>query len=329
MSAWFRAAFGMHQDADSQTRASLSQLTADLPTLLTGQKASPVDSKKSWTGLPAGITGSWKTRSATEPEKCTPEIPKSASSASINPIIRCKSEELQHLICAADLHPWDSKDLFQQRLDKIRLAYNTPLRAVKVVDGLRKFTSELGTVQDLDQFTFVKTLLCILDQDPLLDQADSMDLLKVVLESMDFKKSETLSVGEWAQGLVALFQGTQEEKDHAIFDLLDRDGDHYLSYEELKEYLKPFVKAMIPAEASVLQPGLLQHCTDEVLRSIKSTTCRVVAPSTIEKYGSDMVSYEEFVQWSHKHHLGDSLSQIIDTKVGSISLQNMIDDYRI
>merc|ERR1712224_860401 len=117
--------------------------------------------------------------------------------------------------------------------------------------------------------------------------------------------------------------------EHAIFVLLDLDGDQYLSYDQLKEYVKPFVKAMIPAEASELQPCLLQHCADQVLRSIKSTTCRVVAPSNVEKYGSDMVSYEELFQWLEKNTLCDFLVQIIDTEVGGSSLQNLIDDYRI
>jgi hypothetical protein len=153
--------------------------------------------------------------------------------------------------------------------------------------------------------------------------------IDLVLESMDFKKSETLSVGEWAQGLAAIFEGTQEGKFYAIFDLLDVDGDHNLSYEELKEYLKPFVKAMIPSEASMLQPCLLHYCADQVLRSIKSSTCRVVAPSNAEKNGSDMVSSEEFFQWGRQNDLGDSLARIIDTEVGRISLQHSIDDYRI
>jgi len=348
--------FAMHQAADSQTQMYPSQMNTDLPTLLTAQRALPADSKRSWKGLPAEITGSWKVRSSTESvnltlpisarsleehEKKKQEIPE-CGIASRNPIIRCKPEELQRLICAEGVQPWDSKVLLQQRLEKIRLAYKEPLRAcpsvsndgarVKVVDGLRKFTNELrwfvrvshlGSLRSLDERTFVKTLLRVLDQnyhDGFID---------LVLESMDFKKSETLSVGEWAQGLAAIFEGTQEEKEHAIFDLLDVDGDHYLSYEELKEYLKPFVKAMIPAEASVLQPCLLQHCTDQVLRSIKSSTCRVVAPSNVEKYGSDMVSSEEFFQWLRQNDLGDFLARIIDAEVGRISLQHLIDDYRI
>merc|ERR1712224_15214 len=200
-----------------------------------------------------------------------------------------------------------------------------------VVDGLRKFTSQIDAAPNLDDTTFVKTLVSMLDQNCQVDFIDgvlesriftkdetlSNDFIDLLLESMDFQKSETLSVGEWARGLVALFEGTEQEKEHAIFDLLDLDGDHYLSYDELKEYLKPFVKAMIPAEASALQPCLLEHCADQVLRSIKSTTCRIVAPSNIEKYGSDMVSYEELFQWLQKHTLGDFLAQTIDTEVGS------------
>jgi Ca2+-binding EF-hand superfamily protein len=329
MSACFNAAFGIQKDAGaySQTPKFPSPKTANLPTLLTGQRAPLTESKGSWKGLPAGITGGWKVRTA--PESCrimetygdTEETPECGVSTS--PIMRYEPDDVQHLIRVSGVQPWNSKVLFQQRLEKIRLAENTPLRSMKVVDGLRKFTSKLGEVRSLDEFTFVKTLLCMLDQDC------HVDFIDVVLESMDFKKSGTLSIGEWAQGLVGLFEGTQEEKEHAIFDFLDLDGDHYLSYEELKEYLKPFVKAMIPAEASVLEACLVQHCTDQVLRSIKSTTCRVVAPSNVGKYGSDMVSYEELFQWLSKNSRSDSLAQIIDTEVGHVGLQNLIDDYRI
>lgn len=322
MSACLLAAFGMHQDAGSYKPSFPPPVHAHLPTLLTGQKAAAADSKGSWKGLPSEITGTWKARRAKESENHTGEILE-CGSESRNPIIRCESEELQHIILWAGVQPWDSKALFQQRLEKIRLASASPLRAMKVVDGLRKFTSELGAVRSLDEFTFVETLMCTLDQNCHVDCID------LVLESMDFKKSESLSVGEWSRGLIELFDGTQEEKEHAIFDLLDLDGDHYLSYEELKEYVKPFVKAMVPAEASVLQPCLLRHCADRVLRSIKSTTCRMVAPSNVGKYGSDMVSYEELFQWLGNNTLGDSLAQIIDTEMGRISLQNLIDDYRI
>lgn len=339
MDRYLKAAFAMHQDADSQTQSSTSGENPHpwLPNLLTGQKAPPADTKGSWKGLPAEITGSWQKRRATEsviPRNSgdsglsgdyTPEIPE-CGSESRNPIIRCTSEELQHLISEAGVQRWDSKVLFQQRLEKIRLAYNTPLRAINVLDGLHKFTSELGAVRSLDTSTFKKTLMCMLDQNGHVDSVLDLD---IVLQSMDFQKSDTLSVGEWGHGLAALFDGTQEEKENAIFNLLDLDDDHYLSYEDLMEYLKPFVKGMIPAEASVLQTCLLQHCTDKVLHSIKSTTCRVVAPSTVEKYGSNMVSYEELFQWLQKNTLGNFLAHIIDTEVGGDRLQSLIDDYSI
>jgi hypothetical protein len=336
MSAWLKAAFVPLQDASSETQTCLSQVHTNLPNLLTAQ-----------TGLPASITGSWKAAGSSDPQEDPLFVGAAISGESEKVrfgtkvfkswLIDDKTEddpllvgdidedplfvgdeisgesEMQYLMHANDIKPWSAKSLIQPRLAREALvATLTPLRAVKVVDGLHKFTCKLGGVRNLDEFTFVKALLS------LLDQNSNVDFIGLVLESMDFKKYETLSVGEWARGLIVFFEGTQEDKEHAIFNLIDQDGDHYLTNEELKEYLKPFVKAMISEEAVALQPWLLHHCTDQIRSSIKSTTCRVIAPSNVDKYGSDMVSFCELFQWLGKTSLVDSLAQIIDTEVSRI-----------
>jgi len=248
-----------------------------------------------------------------------------------------RESEMQYLIHTGNIKPWSAKALIQSRLDReARIATNTPLRTMNAVDGLHQVASEIGGVRNVDETTLFNILSRLLDQndrkkwttsfgsrngyenDGQMRDEVPVDIIRSVLQCMDFKKSETLSVGEWARGLITFFEGTQEEKEHALFSLLDQDGDHYLSIEELREYLKPFVKAMTPEEASELQPWLLQRCADQILGSIKATTCRVVAPSNVDKYGSDMVSYEELFQWLGQNSLVDSIAQIIDTEVSRI-----------
>lgn len=307
MSAWLKSAFGSSRDTSKQTQSYLSEVHNDLPTLLTAQKDLPAEVKGSWKGLPAGITGNWKARGLTEGQVRQEEVPLAGGKEMSVEL------DMQYLVNRARIKPWSAKACIRPRLEyEAHIATNTPLREMKVVDGLHKFTCKLGGAQSLDEITFAKTLLS------LLDHNCNVDFIGSVLECMDFKNSEALSVGEWARGLALFFKGTQEDKEHAIFNLLDQDADHYLSNAELKEYLKPFVKAMTPAEASVLQPWLLQHCTDQLLGSIKATTCRVVAPSNVDKYGSDMVSFEELFQWLGSNSLVDSLAQVIDAEVSRI-----------
>lgn len=318
-----KAAFGLNQDPGFQTHT-------DLPTLLTAQKRLPAEVRGGWKGLPGDITGSWKVKGCSESRlwqnqqiidtKVTKEDVYDTQEDQVDESCFVGDEmsgesEMEYLIHTADIKPWSAQALIQPRLGREALvSTRTPLRALKAVDGLHKFTSKVGGARILDELTCVKALLS------LVDQNCHVDFIGTVMEFMDFENSETLSVGEWARALITFFEGTQEDKEHALFNLLDQDGDHYLSNEELKEYLKPFVKAMTPEEAVVLQPCLLQHCAEKILASIKSTTCRVVAPSNVDKYGSDMVSFEELFQWLGKNSLVDSLAQIIDAKVKSIHL---------
>jgi len=95
------------------------------------------------------------------------------------------------------------------------------------------------------------------------NQADRHALYDI-FDSMDYDGNGELSVGEWAGGLSVFFQGDMDQCIHAIFDVLDTNGDKSLSKVELSEYLKPFVNAMTPPEAEPLRPLLTRKCADDI-----------------------------------------------------------------
>merc|ERR1719374_509968 len=64
--------------------------------------------------------------------------------------------------------------------------------------------------------------------------------------------------------MTVFFKGTVKEKVEAVFETLDADGDGSLSKSEMQEYLKPYVYAMTPVEASSLRPLLLSWVTNDL-----------------------------------------------------------------
>jgi len=187
-----------------------------------------------------------------------------------------------------------------------------------VVDGLNEIGRLLlennsGGERSLDKFGFLKTLMNLLDAKGIYYQ---VEFLSSVFESMASEEWDTLSVGEWARGLTLFFEGTQEEKEHALFQLLDEDGDGSWCKEDLKEYLKPLVKAMIPPQfLKPLFPHLLQFCADQVLSEVVGTDSFVL--------NSDgKLSEQEFTEWISANGVIDSIAQIIDTVVYESFLEN-------
>eukprot|EP00746_Dinoflagellata_sp_MGD_P148975 gnl/MRDRNA2_/MRDRNA2_81093_c0_seq1.p1 gnl/MRDRNA2_/MRDRNA2_81093_c0~~gnl/MRDRNA2_/MRDRNA2_81093_c0_seq1.p1 ORF type:complete len:364 (-),score=78.01 gnl/MRDRNA2_/MRDRNA2_81093_c0_seq1:192-1220(-) len=206
-------------------------------------------------------------------------------------------------LCAADIEPWSANSLIQERLHKqAQLARVSPLRFVPVVDGLHHFKNATGKLDGMRRHSFVKGLRNLL-------KTDKVELEDEILEAMDYDGSEALSIGEWAVGLTFLFKGTPEEKAKAIFELLDQDQDGFLSKEEIKEFVTPYVKAMIPPQALPLRPHLLEHCGEEVRRSMM---CK----------GPRKVSQEMFIQWLCKNDVVDFLAKIIDKEAYTMFLNS-------
>jgi len=103
-------------------------------------------------------------------------------------------------------------------------------------------------------------------------------------------------------GLSVFFEGTEEEKTQALFELLDQDSDGCLSKKELKEYLAPLVKSMTPSEAIPMQPTLLELCTSQIMQSLSVTV-------------DGKVSRQKFFQFHSEHDKVDYLSHMIDSNV--------------
>merc|ERR1711937_1011032 len=123
---------------------------------------------------------------------------------------------------------------------------------------------------------------------------------------MNSHASKQLSIGEWAGAMAVFFEGTQEEKARALFDLLDEHSKGWLSNEELQQYLIAPVKAMTPSEASPLVPLLLRLCADQIMESASCTD-------------KSKICCQDFVHWQSKNNdvkgLIDFLAKFVEEEV--------------
>merc|ERR1712232_928645 len=164
---------------------------------------------------------------------------------------------------------------------------------------------------------FVKTSIELMQTRGIQYNERDRQMLHEIFDSMDFDKSGTLDLGEWAGGLSVFFRGTQEECVHAVFNALDRDRNKTLSKPELQEYLKPFVKAMSPGEADSLRPLLVKKATDEIYNDMD--------------FNHDgKITSEELLEWSRRGNtIIEKMADIIDKEVYRIWLKSnhRIDGY--
>merc|ERR1712232_154362 len=156
---------------------------------------------------------------------------------------------------------------------------------------------------------FVKTSIELMQTRGIQYNERDRQMLHEIFDSMDFDKSGTLDLGEWAGGLSVFFRGTQEECVHAVFNALDRDKNRSLSKSELQEYLKPFVKAMSPSEADSLRPLLVKKATDEIYNDMD--------------FNHDgKITSEELLEWSRRGNtIIEKMADIIDKEVYRIWLK--------
>jgi len=230
-------------------------------------------------------------------------------------------QSIEALIHATDISPWSSKMLFLQNTKEQRqLASVSSLRHVPVAYGLKQVMAELHVMGVLngaaDRNTFVnivgslplKTCGYVKAHEHLNSVFDSVfdsmicEHLNSVFDSMTFDEPDMLSLGEWSVGLSVFLEGTEEEKTQALFELLDQDSDGCLSKKELKEYMAPLVKSMIPSEAIPMQPTLLELCASQMMQSL-----------SVKVDGK--VSRQQFLQFHSEHHIVDSLFDMIDSNV--------------
>lgn len=223
----------------------------------------------------------------------------------------------QTLIDLHGIQPWSARALVRENLRRqVELADNSPLRSIHVEQGLEymgeKISRNTWFRSQLNRQQFVKTALDLMHSRRINHTDRDRQLLHEIFDSMDFDKNGTLDLGEWAGGLSVFFQGTQEECIHAVFNALDTNKNKTLSKSELQEYLKPFVKAMSPAEADSLRPLLVKKATDEIFNEMdfnhdkKITSDELLDWSrrgnTIIEKMADIIDKEVYRIWLKSHH---------------------------
>lgn len=170
------------------------------------------------------------------------------------------------VINAHGIEPWPARDLVRHNLQRqANLAKNHAFKQIPVADGVRWFKDRVGGYfAHLTRNAFVEQGCALLQQSGVQHGQKDRNELYDIFDAMDFDGNGELSVGEWAGGVTVFFKGNNTECVLAVFDALDTNGDHTLDKNELREYLKPFVNAMTPPEASALRPLLLSRASDVI-----------------------------------------------------------------
>eukprot|EP00429_Kryptoperidinium_foliaceum_P068327 CAMPEP_0176068584 /NCGR_PEP_ID=MMETSP0120_2-20121206/34237_1 /TAXON_ID=160619 /ORGANISM="Kryptoperidinium foliaceum, Strain CCMP 1326" /LENGTH=492 /DNA_ID=CAMNT_0017402207 /DNA_START=1 /DNA_END=1477 /DNA_ORIENTATION=- len=240
------------------------------------------------------------------------------------------------------IESWNAKAMVQETLRKqAEIAQRSPLRNIKVEDGLQKMNELLkegfgplglggpsggfhpnlcacsamsGVRMTRDHFVYVcwEMLNSVKDYKgyPITARAKDKEILYEVFDSMDIDRSGVLSTGEWAGGVSVFFYGNTETCVKAVFGILDQDRSNSLTKTELREYLKPFIKAMIPEAAASLQPMLLKRATDCIFEDM-------------DKDNSNTISSTEMLRWSQDgKNIIDALAELIDREVYKLWMEN-------
>jgi len=114
------------------------------------------------------------------------------------------------------------------------------------------------------------------------DQKELRDLFSVLGADGDFVSE--MNAGELAGGLAGFFQGNAAERICAVYDLLNIDQAAGLPKEALREFLRPYVGAMVPHRAEVLRPLFLKKISDDLFEELSCNR-------------SDYVSLKELQDW--------------------------------
>jgi Ca2+-binding EF-hand superfamily protein len=214
------------------------------------------------------------------------------------------------LISINNIEAWNARALIKENLKKQSdLARRSPLRFVPVKDGLSFISSRVsGFFRTLSRDLFVRLCLDLLHFKEVQNGPKDRDELYDIYDSMDFDRSGTLSLGEWAGGLSVFFKGDTSQCVQAVFSALDVDNSDTITKKELHEYLKPFVKAMTPAAADALRPLLLKKATDDIYKEMDMDE-------------ENDISSEEMLEWTRRgNNIVDRLADIIDGEVYRICL---------
>lgn len=215
------------------------------------------------------------------------------------------NRSVKTLISMHGIQPWQAQELINDnRKKQVELKQRTPLQHVPVEDGLQHFVQYTSSwVQHLTRDRFTKQAAKLLEKRQVpMTQMDRNELADV-FDSLDYDRNGELSTGEWAGGLSFFFKGTQEDHIHAVFDVLDLDGSKTLTKNELKEYIKPYVKAMTPPEADVLRPLLTNRACDQIYEEM-------------DKDHQHDITSEEMVEWYAKgNDLISKIATIIEAEV--------------
>lgn len=218
------------------------------------------------------------------------------------------------------IEPWPARELVKENLARqSELARRHPLNQVPVDIGMNWFKDYVGGWFNSSRLTrevFVDRATELLVYTNTRHSQYDRNLLYDIFDSMDYDGNGELSIGEWAAGLTVFFKGNVDQCIHAVFDVLDTNGDKSLSKSELNEYLKPFVNAMTPSEASSLRPLLTKKAADDIFLEMD-----------LDHNG--YISSDEMLVWSKSgNNIIDRLAKVIDHEVYSVWIKQKESDRR-
>lgn len=220
------------------------------------------------------------------------------------------------------IESWSSRSLVAERLQRqLELAGRSPLRHVAVERAVASISAQSwrsrsgvltlwqarGVCIRRDEFVQACMEMVLTEKDanghPISVVGQDREDLRSIFDSMDFDGNGTLGTGEWAGLCSIFFRGSMQESLRAVFAVLDEDSSNTLTREEVQEYLRPYVRALMPDGALALEPMLLKRTTEQIFQEMDG-----------DRNGS--VTCEELIAWTqHGGSIIDSLADIIDAEV--------------
>jgi hypothetical protein len=179
---------------------------------------------------------------------------------------------LREVLRLHQIQPWSAKDLIEAKLQRqLALAQVSPLRYIPVSQGLRHYQRYLGNwVSSLTRETFVQASIELFATKGMRCPLEESKILYDVFDSLDLYQNVTLSLGEFCGGLSNFFAGDVNERTAAIFDVFSQQQEYSyagrgeLTRFSLRSFLQPYVWCMVPSDADILRPLLLDHVTGEL-----------------------------------------------------------------
>eukprot|EP00929_Paragymnodinium_shiwhaense_P122684 TRINITY_DN9564_c0_g1_i2.p1 TRINITY_DN9564_c0_g1~~TRINITY_DN9564_c0_g1_i2.p1 ORF type:complete len:490 (+),score=83.70 TRINITY_DN9564_c0_g1_i2:170-1639(+) len=184
-----------------------------------------------------------------------------------------------------NIAPWDPKSLVDPVLQRQKMILkNTPFRFINAGEGMLTFAPYSGAwVQNLSRERFVQLAQEMFKNRNMALGAADTRVFYDVFDALDLYGNASLSPGELI-GLASFFNGTQQDIADAVFGVLDPQHQNVISKDAVKQFVTPYVWAMVPESAAVLRPMFVDYVTDDIFHEMDMARTNAISQSDLYRW---------------------------------------------